>query len=169
MLEHARRYPLLAESDVCKLLHQAALGSEHAVKDAVRVQAWLERELAEMGPGPDEPLIDPISPDGAILRVHLRPLVRLGLDPYRLNQAFIQTANTFPGSPQRFDDYAACAVQLAADGELPCTARGLQAFITQLRQAGLPAVHHSEVYTHSYRPAYRVVAAHLLPPGFLTT
>ena len=71
--DHLARYPKMQARDVYKLLHQAAMGSEHAVTDIASARAWLERELAEIGPGPAEPLVDPISPDGQIARIHLRP------------------------------------------------------------------------------------------------
>ena len=72
LLGQARRYPLMEVDDLYKLLHQAALGSEHAVADQDSVQKALDAEFASLGPGGDEPLIEPISPDGQIARVHLR-------------------------------------------------------------------------------------------------
>jgi hypothetical protein len=60
---------------VYKLLHQAAMGSEHAAPEEALARAWLDRELSQMGPGPAEGVVDPISPDGEVVRVHLRPFV----------------------------------------------------------------------------------------------
>ena len=42
--------------------------------------------------------IDPISEDGRIVRVHLRPLVRLGLPAESLLDAFLRTAAEFHGN-----------------------------------------------------------------------
>jgi hypothetical protein len=78
---HFSRYPLMQVQDLYKLLHQAALGSEHAVRNPETARNWLTRELAEMGDGPPEPLFDPISPGGEIARVHLRPFVAGGHNP----------------------------------------------------------------------------------------
>jgi len=83
--------------DVYKLLHQAAMGSEHAVSNPESARGWLIRELAEMGEGVPEPLIDPISPDDEIVRVHMRPYVAAGYDPDLLLDAFIRTANEYRG------------------------------------------------------------------------
>jgi hypothetical protein len=58
-----------------KLLHQAILGSGHAISDLEGARKWLERELTEMDSRYDETAIDPISPDGEIVRVHLRPII----------------------------------------------------------------------------------------------
>lgn len=55
--KHLTRYPLLQIQNLYKLLHQAALGSEHALTDRLPVERWLRRELAEMGEGiPDDSL-----------------------------------------------------------------------------------------------------------------
>lgn len=43
-LEHCSRYPGLQVEDLYKLVHQAALGSEHAVKDIEVARQWLMRE-----------------------------------------------------------------------------------------------------------------------------
>ena len=37
----------------------------------------------------------------------------------------------------------------------------------RMREQGYPAVHHSVEYVRQYRPAYRVVAVGLLPPGLV--
>jgi hypothetical protein len=78
---HIARYPAMQIQDIYKLVHQAAMGSEHAISSARGPRMWLERELAEMGSGPEETLIDPISGDGQIVRVHLRPFLARGGDP----------------------------------------------------------------------------------------
>ena len=91
--DHISRYPALQIQDLYKLLHQAAMGSEHAVSDRGSVERWMTRELLEMGTGTAEPLIDPISDNGEIVRVHLRPYMSAGQDPVKLLDAFIRTAN----------------------------------------------------------------------------
>jgi len=144
--------------DLYKLLHQAALGSEHAVHDEQAARDWLERELVEMGDGPDDPLIDPLSPDGRILRIHLRPYLRAGKDPESLLQAFIQTANSWSGSWEKLKKYGAAAARLAQAGTGSIQREEMEAFFTKMEEQDFPAVHHSEVYQRLYRPAYRVVA-----------
>ena len=69
--DHLSRYPELQIQDLYKLLHQAALGSEQAVPDSASAERWLTMELREMGEGIVEPLIDPISHNGDVVRVHL--------------------------------------------------------------------------------------------------
>ncbi|MEW6406349.1 MAG: hypothetical protein AB1649_31585, partial [Chloroflexota bacterium] len=102
---HFERYPSMQIQDVYKLIHQAAMGSEHALSNVEGARAWMEGELAEMGAGPDEPVIDPISEDGQIVRVHLRPFVAQDGDPEILLGAFVRTANEFRGNIQVLQDY----------------------------------------------------------------
>lgn len=158
LADHCRRYPRLQVADLYKLLHQASMGSEHAVSGEAGVRAWLERELVTMGAGPEEPLIDPISPDGEIVRVHLRPYTAAGLDPEQLLEAFVQTAREYRGFAERLQRYGQVAGDMAAAGLLPFRPAQVRAFMQRMEERGFPAVHHSPVYETLYRPAYRVVA-----------
>ena len=162
LTSHLTRSPAMQVQDIYKLLHQAALGSEHAIRDEQAARDWLERELAEMGAGPDDPLMDPLSPDGQILRVHLRPYLRAGKDPETLLQAFIQTATEWRGSPEKLKEYGAAAARLAQAGTGPIRREEIEAFFANMEEQDFPAVHHSEVYERLYRPAYRVVARQFL-------
>ena len=160
--QHCERYPKLSVEDAYKLVFQACLGSEHAVANPEDARRWLEQELATLGSGPDEPLIDPISPDGRIVRVHLRPFAAQKGNPERLLQAFIQTANHYRGSRKELARSWAEVVRLAVENALPFSADEARAFGTKMADAGYPAVHHSKIYTVEYRPAYRVIAREYL-------
>jgi hypothetical protein len=159
---HLARYPQMQIVDLYKLLHQAALGSEHTAHDEQIARDWLERELAEMGDGPDDPLMDLLPPDGRIVRVHLRPYAAAGKDPETLLQAFIRTANEWRGSPEMLKEYGAAAVRLAQAGTGSIQPEEIEAFFAKMEEKHFPAVHHSEVYERLYRPAYRVVARQFL-------
>jgi len=162
LLEHNRKYPRWQAEDVYKLILQAAMGSEHAVKDIAAVQKWMERELATMGDGPEEPLTDPIRPDKRILRIHLRPYVAKGGDPQRLMEAFITTANQFTGIPDDLERYWATARQLAFEGTLQINPEKMEEFFNEARKQGFPAHEHSVIFEDLYRPAYRIVAMELV-------
>ena len=167
---HAARYPVWQPQDVYKLAHQAALGSEHAVTDRAHARAWLERELALLTPAPAglpaEPLIDPISADGAIIRVHLRPLARLELPPEILLDAFLRTASEFQGSRQTLQEYLQYATWLKSEDGLGFPAGQLSGFFMEMARNDFPAVHHSKEYARVYHPAYRVIARAFLPEEY---
>ncbi|HTL66292.1 MAG TPA: hypothetical protein VL200_01395 [Lacunisphaera sp.] len=161
--EQARRYPDLKVQDCYKLVFQALLGSEHAAVDEDQARRWLELEVAGMGPGPAEPLVDPISPDGRMVRVHLRPFVGRHGDLEKLAKAFVQTARAFHGSKKNLSVAWSQVVQLAARGELPFAAADAERFGSARAAEGYPAVHHSQEFNERYRPAYRVIARDFLP------
>src|SRR5215211_2721099 len=149
---HLTRYPAMQFQDIYKLIHQAAMGSEHAISSAEMARNWLERELAGMGTGPDETPIDSISPDGQIVRVHLRPYRAQGGDPGALLDAFISTANEFRSDRQLLQDYWNTATEMQHFSSVE-----MDEFIQSVRAQNYPVMHHSPEYKRLYRPAYRVV------------
>ena len=149
---HLKRYPAMQIQDLYKLLHQAALGSEHAISNPEAARNWLTRELAEMGDGPAEPLVDPISPDRKIARIHLRPFASAQHNPELLLGAFIRTANELHGDVDLLEEYWQAASKLAVFNP-----KEMDMFMGSMRTKGYPAVHHSSDYEKLYRPAYRVV------------
>jgi hypothetical protein len=163
LINHGQRYPYWAIEDLYKLIYQAAMGNEHAVTEENRVQDLLSQEIAGLIDGPVEPLIDPISADHRIVRVHLRPFIDLGLNQGVLVNAFIMTARHFPGSLNSLSEYARIALQLTQEGVLPFAAEQFSGYIADQRAKSYPPVHHSPLYTEKYRPAYRIVARETLP------
>lgn len=157
------RYPQMTVQDLYKLIHQAALGSEHAVTDAAAARRWMDREVASLGDGPPEPLPDPLTPDERLVRVHLRPFLAAGGSPDALVDAFVRTANTYHGSSEQIDAYWREAEAMAASGALPFHPDTMAVFMAAMKEAGYPAVHHSDAYNAAYRPAYRVVAIDYMP------
>ena len=149
---HITRYPAMQIQDVYKLVHQAALGSEHAVSSPEHARQWMEREIAEMGAGPVEPVIDPISEDGQMLRVHLRPFVAQGGNPEILLDAFVRTANEFQGNVEYLKKYWKIATGIEHFSTVE-----MGKFIRSMQVQDFPAMHHSSEYESLYRPAYRVV------------
>jgi len=165
VLDHCSRYPELQVEDLYKLAHQAALGSEHAVKDIESARQWLLRELDQLPDSSVEPLIDVISPDQGIVRVHLVPYIESDGDPENLLQAFIRTANDFHGSIDLLKDYWRDVEALAQRGEIRFSLESLQSFIDHMGALNYPAVHHSTQYNEAYHPHYRVIARELLRIG----
>jgi hypothetical protein len=155
---HLERYPAMQLDDIYKLLHQAALGPGHAVKDAAAARAWLEKEAAELGAGPVEQDMDVISPDGRLARVHLRSWLAAGKSLDDLNRAFVETANSYPPSRERLEKFCGCLGDLAGDGGIPFAQTEVAAYFDRIAQGSYPVVHHSRTYTDAYKPAYRVVA-----------
>jgi len=162
VLDHCSRYPELQVEDLYKLAHQAALGSEHAIKDIESARQWLVRELAQLPDSSAEPLIDTISPDQSIVRVHLVPYIESGGESENLLQAFIRTANDFHGRIDLLKDYWRDVEALAQRGEIRFSFESLKFFIDRTERLNFPAVHHSTQYNEAYHPHYRVIAQEFL-------
>lgn len=188
VVRHATRYPALGMQDLYKLLHQGVFGSGHAVDDVAGARAWLKEELRALRPEeprrggdgvgggrlPDaspnglasarvetpEPLVEPVSPGGRIVRVHLGPFLSRGGDPEVLLEAFVATANRPMGSRESF----MCAASAAGAAGVGSWSRAeWERFVAERENVGLPAIGHSPAFEAAYRPSYRVIAADLLP------
>ncbi|HUF22434.1 MAG TPA: hypothetical protein VMP00_16975 [Burkholderiales bacterium] len=160
---HLKRYPMMELDDVYKLLHQAALGAGHAVDDAKQARRKLDAELAALGNGIDEPIADAISPDGRLARIHLRPYLEAGHRIDALFDAFLQTAQKYPASPDKLAKFCGCLGDLAATGGIPFAKDRVVEYFDGIAKSGFPVVRHSQAYRDSYKPAYRVVALDYLP------
>ena len=160
--EHLESHPLAAAEDLYKLLHQAVYGPGHAIPDREAAAAWLERELAGLGPPLDnDPRCEPLGGSPPLVRVNLRPFAAAGGDAEALLDAFVATANEHPPN----DATMTTVLDLAARW-LPCAGRGalapeLRALAAEMAAEGYPAIHHSDIYREAYHPAYRVIAADL--------
>lgn len=161
---HAARYPGLRLEDVYKLLHQAALGPAHAV-DGAAARERLAREVEALEEGPEEPLVDPLSPDGRLVRVHLRPYVAAGGASDELADAFVETARTWVPAVDQLARFCGCLGDLADAGGLAFPRAEVTAYMAAREAEGWPAVHHSAAFRTAWHPAYRVVDRALLPPG----
>src|SRR5512139_1780032 len=97
---HIQRYPASEIMDVYKLLHQATFGPGHLIASKKNAREWLEREAELLTPSMRDPLVERIHPDGAIVRVHLRPYLAQGAKLKMLLDAFIRSAGQVPGDPE---------------------------------------------------------------------
>jgi hypothetical protein len=156
---------LWKEQDLYRLLHQAAMGSEHAAPDRDSGCLWLEREITELQPGPLEPLLDPIGAGVGIVRVHLRPWLDQGLDPEMMLAPFLRTAHEWAGSSEELEDSLEYASSLARHEELGLPGEAVAAYAARMNALGYPGVHHSPPFEAEVHPAYRVVATACLPDG----
>ena len=76
--------------------------------------------------------------------------------------AFVETANSYPASPDKLAKFCGCLGDLAAAGGIPFAQKEVMEYFGKIAQDGYPAIHHSEAFRKAYQPAYRVVAIDLL-------
>jgi hypothetical protein len=157
---HITRYPEMRISDVYKLLHQATFGSSEAVSKRASTQEWLEHELKIYPPNPAETLIESVSPDGSLVRLHLRAYKGLGGKMRPLLDAVMRSAEIVQGSPEimarRWIVFSAMAEENLFDPEtIPPREVSLFGKVYAARQWAVVA--HSPQFIRTYKPAYRVL------------
>ena len=156
LLEHRERRPLMRGTDYYKLLYQGVFGVGHIMGDGA--WSWLVKEVEglDLDDQPDEPLVEAVSADGAMVRVNLRPYVREGRSREVLFEAMKTTA-LVEGSPGKFMDAWDAFVSLVEEGLIEVKSGELAALVEELREEGISPHHHSAEYKETYSPAYRVI------------
>jgi len=162
--EHLARHPAMEPRDVYKLLYQGVLGLEHLVASPEDFAARLRAEYEAVFPDEAEPLWEPVHPDGALVRLNLRPFKARGGDVEQLITACLQTAERTGGTPEELRAAWATFVELCRAGQwkvfpLP----EVLALFVWLEEHRYPPVHHSAGYREASKPAYRLVCS-----GFLS-
>lgn len=163
LLQELKRHPESNVQDIYKFLHQAAFGSEHAVKNIDAVKKWMDSEIAGLDNSIEDELVNYLSADRKIVRVNLRPYLKAGMDVSLLLNAFIKTANEYKGSAETFTRYWNEAILIAEKGKYNFNSKEMKSFYSEYEKLGFPAMHHSDKYSTAYKPAYRVINIELLP------
>lgn len=147
---HLASHPLAAPRDILKFCYQAARGAEHLLTDtdAARRYFFAEWERTEAR---DVPLCEPLSP--RFCRVDLGAWKARGLDAEWLFRAFFATAST--PAAENPELYLAVADEVIAGASF--SREAWETACREFRNAGMPAVHHSETFRAAYDPAYRLV------------
>ena len=166
---HLQRYPLMQLDDIYKLLQQSALGAGHALDDITPLRESFDSEIESMGSGPEEPVADPISPDGRLARIHLRAYLEAGHGVDSLFDAFVQTAREYPPAADKLVKFCGCVADLAAAGGIAFDQSDVAQYFSKIAHDGYPIVRHSAAFHKAYKPAYRVVCLDFLPAVELTT
>lgn len=156
---HLQRYPALRAQDVYKMFYQAAFGPRHLAQDPAEGWRNLQREFRRLRPNQGEPLVEPIAPDLAVVRVNLRPYKGDGRPLEALWEAVCEAARTITDNPQLFHALWAGFVKAVRAGELPFAEADVEALEDMVRHRGLMPLHHSEEYRRAHRPAYRVLTS----------
>ncbi len=144
-----------------KWLYQAARGGEHAIRDEAEARRWLEKEWASLSAArPGELLVVLLRPDGALVRLNLRPFRDLGGSRAALLAAFVASARSFDPDPALFRAaWIALGKRLEAHPTGLLTPAEWRRLDGSLREKGYPAIDHSEAFGNGRHPAYRVLTA----------
>lgn len=130
---HKKKYPLMNDVDLYKLIYQGEFGTGHSIKNIHQAMAKLLNEIESINSNIYQDLYEEISLN--YVRVNLIPYKNHQLDIYYLFDAFLNSNNSESNN---------------------------DTFITKLKLANLDtknigAVHHSDDYYCYYYPHYRVI------------
>jgi len=154
LLEQARKYPRLEIADLFKFLHQSSFGCEHAVSSLEIAMRYIEGEYSQGLPdGVD--LTEKL--DGNFSRVSLGWIDK-GLSFSTFGKLFFASARERQDGAQALVQKLSVARELINRGELPLSLTEFDNAAREWREAGYPALHHSDAYRNSYHPAYRVLS-----------
>lgn len=160
-LAHIPADPDLRIEDAYKWLFHATRGGEHAIENESSARLWLENEWQTLGhPLPDEPLWVPLTADGRVGRLNLRPYRARNGSPDALHTAFLAGAESFDPSAARFRaawNELGRILKARPAGHL--TRTEWQRLDRDMQAQGYPAIHHSPAYVRARQPAYRVLPA----------
>ena len=151
--DHARKYPKMEPTDALKLIYQNEFGGGHLIRDPQAALDYLRREYAAVAHNAAAPLCEDIG--GGILRISLAALPETQLEC--LGQCFLASAAAHRGSIDSFLSKLALLRAVTFAGCMPFSMEALDAYLKEYRNAGFPAVSHSEAYRRAYTPAYRIV------------
>ena len=154
-----RNDPEVQIEDAYKWLFHALRGGEHALRDEGAARAWLDREWETLSsPRAGESLVVPLRPDGALVRLNLRPFKASGGRKEELLEAFVRSARTFRAESRGFEEAwneLGHRLESAPSGHLD--AASWSRLDAEARAKGFPAWHHSAAFDAARRPAYRVL------------
>ena len=169
---HFSLYPEMLPQDAVKLLYQSAFGGGHLITAPDEALLRLEGEREQVSIVPGKPLWEELG--GGIVRLYLSSPECEDLPSSLINRMFVFSAAQIAeraDAKERFLSSLDTLRELTKAGEAPFSLSALDAYLTEYRASGYPAVSHSEQYRTLYAPAYRVMekrTAALLPLFCLT-
>ena len=151
--EHTKRYPLMQPCDAVKLIYQNEFGGGHLIRDEQACLNYLRRVYADLEKDPTVPLYEDIG--NGIVRVNLGAVREEALE--QLGQDFIASAAKHKGTLDSFLNKLGVLHKLTTAGVFSFDLDALNAYLSEYKAAGYPAVSHSPEYRQAYNPAYRVI------------
>ena len=151
--EHTKRYPLMQPCDAVKLIYQNEFGGGHLIRGEQACLNYLRREYADLEKDPTAPMYEDIG--NGIVRVNLAAVREEALE--QLGQDFIASAAKHKGTLDSFLNKLGVLHKLTTAGEFSFDLDALNAYLSEYKAAGYPAVSHSPEYRQAYNPAYRVI------------
>lgn len=158
---HLKAHDGLQLQDVYKLLYQGVFGPEHLLHHPEKARSYLQEEWLSLQPWrKDEPLIEPVSLDGKMVRVNLRPYKTSGKSWEALWEVFLTSAKASRPEVDKFAELWQRLLDLCLKEKIPFSPQEVAAMGEEMACKSYPALHHSSDYQRNNYPGYRVVLYH---------
>ena len=140
--------------DVIKLCYQAVFGAEHLLFNISTAKIYFDHEFDSVE-AIDGELCEMISDD--VCRVNLAVAKAKGIDRDLIFNAFVSSAKIGQGENDRFIGFLEEAEEIVRSGICNFSLDEWREFLEKYKDAGMPAVHHSQRYRDAEKPSYRIV------------
>lgn len=155
LAEQLRLHKEMLPQDLVKMCYQAAFGAEHLLFDKNAAFEYLKREY-NATPASDGLIFEDISEN--ISRVNLSAWKKTAMPIEWLFEMFCAPRET-GGSDLIFEKYLETVKNTLKSGEYYTKYEDFEEFLRLYREKGMGALHHSETYRQTQKPAYRIVSA----------
>lgn len=154
LIEHLGKHPSMMPQDVIKLCYQAVFGAEHLLFNISTAKIYFDHEFDSVE-AIDGELCEMISDD--VCRVNLAVAKAKGIDRDLIFNAFVSSAKIGQGENDRFIGFLEEAEEIVRSGICNFSLDEWREFLEKYKDAGMPAVHHSQRYRDAEKPSYRIV------------
>ena len=151
---HIGRYPKSEINDIFKFLFQSSFGCEHLISNRSAAAEYILREY-EGSLSVENNLADEL--DGDYSRVHLSCL-NDGISIDTFAKIFCLSAKKEEKGYEDLRVKLAVTEEMIKRGDLAYDHDDFIKKLSEWRERGFPALHHSDRFRDEYRPAYRVIA-----------
>ena len=152
---HALKFSKMRPCDAVKLVYQACFGPGHLISDEKKAYEYLKHEYSLTRQRETAPLVEPIG--NGMVRVNLAALDTNNVSIERVFDAFIASSKQISCDIPKFLEALEVLRQLAKENVFRFSPSELDSYLAKYKEAGYPAVSHSDEYRDAYEPAYRVV------------
>lgn len=158
IINHKKLHPSVRVRDIYKILHQGTMGPRHLIenKGSAHTRLWEEYESLDVTER-NEPLTEPVSMDGSVVRMNLRPFKRHSEDPGIVFSCLIDSAERLVPDESALRTLWKLFGVLNREEFRYFDEREVDALDEYLSTHGFMAISHSCEYRREEKPSYRVM------------
>lgn len=156
-------HKVMEPRDLLKMCYQASFGAEHLLQDLEGVKRYFDEEFDAVEADFSLPLYEVLSEK--ICRVNMAAWKGKNLPGEWLFNMFAASASVFKDNEEGRKVFLTYIDEVESAVKEGLTAFSLDVWEIALREykeAGMPAVHHSQNYRDEYHPAYRIVSTEFI-------